>query len=162
MSKPAPPVVDIDLQLASTAPALPAAADFQRWARAALQGAQHGKASEITVRIVDEEEGRQLNRDYRERDYATNVLSFPSELPDFLLAELDVQPLGDLVICAAVVAREAAEQNKAVHAHWAHLTVHGVLHLLGFDHIEDSAAETMEALETRVLAGLGIADPYQD
>lgn len=150
----------IDLQLESTATGLPSEQDFQRWADAALLAAEHEGAAEITVRIVDEAEGRELNHEYRERDYATNVLSFPSELPDFLKDEMDVLPLGDLVICAPVVAREATEQGKALQDHWAHLTVHGVLHLLGFDHIEDEEAEDMEALETQVLAGLGIADPY--
>ncbi|MGH8492785.1 MAG: rRNA maturation RNase YbeY [Moraxellaceae bacterium] len=156
----------IDLQLESTASALPSEADFLRWADAALQAASHEGVAEITVRLVDEAEGRALNHEYRERDYATNVLSFPSELPDFLQEQLreqmEVLPLGDLVICAPVVAREASEQGKISQDHWAHLTVHGVLHLLGFDHIEDEEAETMEALEIRVLAGLGIADPYQE
>lgn len=156
----------IDLQLESTATDLPTEQDFQRWADAALLAAEHAGAVEITVRIVDEAEGRELNHEYRERDYATNVLSFPSELPAELLEELkdemEVLPLGDLVICAAVVAREATEQGKPLQDHWAHLTVHGVLHLLGFDHIEDEEAEAMEALETQILAGLGIADPYND
>ncbi len=156
----------IDLQLESRAGSLPSEQDFQRWADAALAGAEHEGAAEITVRIVDEAEGRELNREYRERDYATNVLSFPSELPAGLLAELkdemDVLPLGDLVICAPVVAREASEQGKALQDHWAHLTIHGVLHLLGFDHTEDEEAEDMEALETQVLAGLGIANPYAE
>lgn len=154
----------IDLQLESSAPGLPTEQDFQRWADAALLAAAHEGSAEITVRIVDEAEGRELNHEYRERDYATNVLSFPSELPAELLEalkeEMDVLPLGDLVICATVVAREATEQGKALQDHWAHLTVHGVLHLLGFDHIEDEEAEDMEALETEVLKGLGIADPY--
>lgn len=154
----------IDLQLESTAADLPTEQDFQRWADAALAAADHKGGAEITVRIVDEAEGRDLNHEYRERDYATNVLSFPSELPAELLEalrkEMDVLPLGDLVICAPVVAREATEQGKPLQDHWAHLTVHGVLHLLGFDHIEDEEAEDMEARETQVLAGLGIADPY--
>lgn len=152
----------IDLQLESSAAGLPSAQDFQRWADAALRAAEHEGAAEITVRIVDEAEGRELNHEYRERDYATNVLSFPSELPDFLKDEMEVLPLGDLVICAPVVAREATEQGKPLQDHWAHLTVHGVLHLLGFDHIEDEEAEDMEARETAILAGMGIANPYQD
>ncbi|MDQ8036084.1 MAG: rRNA maturation RNase YbeY [Pedobacter sp.] len=152
----------IDLQLESTATGLPSEQDFQRWADAALRAAEHEGAAEITVRIVDEAEGRELNHEYRERDYATNVLSFPSELPDFLKDEMDVLPLGDLVICAPVVAREATEQGKPLQDHWAHLTVHGVLHLLGFDHIEDEEAEDMEARETAILAGMGIANPYEE
>lgn len=151
----------IDLQRASEHAALPAEADFRRWATEALAEAGEARAVEITVRLVDEDEGRTLNREYRERDYATNVLSFPSELPDFLRAQLPVLPLGDLVICAPVVAREAAEQGKAAAAHWAHLTVHGVLHLLGHDHVDDDEAEAMEAMEVAVLARLGIDNPYE-
>ena len=113
-------------------------------------------ATELSIRIVDIAEGRALNRDYRGKDYATNVLSFPAELPPGVSLPL----IGDLAICAPVVAREAAEQGKDPRDHWAHMTVHGVLHLLGYDHIQDNEAEAMEALETRILAGLGIADPY--
>ena len=118
--------------------------------------ARRRKATELSIRIVDIAEGRALNRDYRGKDYATNVLSFPAELPPGVSLPL----IGDLAICAPVVAREAAEQGKDPRDHWAHMTVHGVLHLLGYDHIQDSEAEAMEALETRILAGLGIADPY--
>jgi probable rRNA maturation factor len=135
---------------------LPAAISFRQWVAAALRGANHRKAAELAIRLVDSDEGRALNRDYRGKDYATNVLSFPAELPP----ELKLPLLGDLAICAPVVVREAAEQGKRPRDHWAHLTVHGVLHLLGYDHIENRDAEAMEALETRILAGLGIADPY--
>ena len=135
---------------------IPAAASFPRWVDAALRGAKRRKATELSIRIVDTAEGRALNCDYRGKDYATNVLSFEAELPPGLKLPL----IGDLAICAPVVAREAAEQGKRERDHWAHLTVHGVLHLLGYDHIEDADAEVMEALETRVLADLGIADPY--
>ncbi|HZX71375.1 MAG TPA: rRNA maturation RNase YbeY [Rhodanobacter sp.] len=135
---------------------LPASASFRRWVEAALHGAKRRKPAELAIRIVDTEEGRALNRDYRGKDYATNVLSFPAEWPPGVRLPL----IGDLAICAPVVAREAAEQGKSVRDHWAHLTVHGVLHLLGHDHIEDPEAEAMEALETRILAGLGIANPY--
>jgi probable rRNA maturation factor len=135
---------------------VPAAASFRRWVEAALHGARRRKATELAIRIVDTDEGRTLNREYRGKDYATNVLSFPAELPPGLNLPL----IGDLAICAPVVAREAAEQGKRPLDHWAHMTVHGVLHLLGYDHIEDAEAEAMEALETRILAGLGIADPY--
>jgi probable rRNA maturation factor len=135
---------------------VPSPASFRRWVEAALKGARRRKATEVAIRIVDADEGQALNLQYRGRDYATNVLSFPADLPPGLNLPL----IGDLVICAPVVAREAAEQGKAPAAHWAHMTIHGTLHLLGYDHIEDAEAEAMEALETRVLAGLGIADPY--
>ena len=135
---------------------IPAAASFRRWVGAALRGARRRKSTELAIRIVDTDEGRALNRDYRGKDYATNVLSFPAELPSGVALPL----IGDLAICAPVVAREAAEQGKPLRDHWAHLTVHGVLHLLGHDHIEEAQAEAMEALETRILAGLGIPDPY--
>jgi probable rRNA maturation factor len=135
---------------------LPSPVSFRRWVEAALHGAKRRKPAELAIRIVDADEGRALNRDYRGKDYATNVLSFPAELPPGVALPL----IGDLAICAPVVLREAAEQGKLARDHWAHLTVHGVLHLLGYDHIEDSEAQAMEALETRILAGLGIADPY--
>ena len=135
---------------------IPAANSFRRWVRAALQGARRRKPVELSVRIVDVDEGRALNRDYRGKDYATNVLSFPAELPPGVLLPL----IGDLAICAPVVQREAAEQGKKPRDHWAHLTIHGVLHLLGYDHLDDAEAIAMEALETRILAGLGITDPY--
>ncbi len=135
---------------------LPAAASFRRWVEAALHGAKRRKPAELAIRIVDADEGRTLNRDYRGKDYATNVLSFPAEWPPGVALPL----IGDLAICAPVVLREAAEQHKLPRDHWAHLTIHGVLHLLGYDHTENTEAEAMEALETRILAGLGIADPY--
>lgn len=151
----------IDLQLAVPGPHLPREEDFTRWADAALAEAGRTGAVEITVRVVDADESQELNCDYRDKDKPTNVLSFPSEIPDFVLAELDSAPLGDLVICAPVMAAEAVEQGKAERDHWAHLTVHGVLHLLGFDHIEEAEAEAMEAMEVRALAALGIANPYE-
>jgi probable rRNA maturation factor len=135
---------------------LPSSASFRRWVEAALHGAKRRKPAELAIRIVDIDEGRALNRDYRGKDYATNVLSFPVELPPGATLPL----IGDLAICAPVVMREAAEQGKLPRDHWAHLTIHGVLHLLGYDHIDDRDAEAMEALEVRILAGLGIADPY--
>jgi probable rRNA maturation factor len=137
---------------------LPSAVSFRRWVEAALAGARRRKPAELAIRIVGTREGRALNRDYRGKDYATNVLSFPVELPPGVSLPL----IGDLAICAPVVAREAAEQGKPANHHWAHMTVHGVLHLLGYDHIEDTQAEAMEALETRILAKLGIPDPYVD
>ncbi|CAD2265740.1 Endoribonuclease YbeY [Stutzerimonas stutzeri] len=149
-------MIELDLQCASTG-AAPAAADLQRWCELALR--QRSGDSELTIRLVDEEEGRELNRTWRQKDYATNVLSFPADVPDEFL---DIPLLGDLVICVPVVEREAAEQGKALDAHWAHLVIHGCLHLLGYDHIEDAEAEEMEALERQLLAELGHPDPYAE
>lgn len=125
----------------------PASALIRRWALAALRG-----DAEVTVRLVGEAEGRRLNRDYRGKDYATNVLTFVYD---------ESEPLaGDLVLCVPVVAREAVEQGKPLEAHFAHLIVHGMLHLQGFDHEAPDEAEEMELLETRVLATLGYPNPY--
>ena len=135
---------------------LPAPVSFKRWVEAALSAARRRKPAELSIRIVDAREGRALNRQYRDRDYATNVLSFPVELPHGIASPL----LGDLAICAPVVAREAREQGKALRDHYAHLTVHGVLHLLGFDHQEEAEAARMEKLETAILGKLGVPDPY--
>lgn len=158
MSVPAPV---IDLQLAVDLPGLPAEADFVLWCATALQQAGCERPVEITVRLVDAEESRQLNHEYRDKDKPTNVLSFPSDLPDFLLEQMDVAPLGDLVICVPVMAAEAIEQGKTERDHWAHLTMHGTLHLLGYDHIEDADAGEMEALEIAALSRLGITNPYE-
>ena len=135
------------VQYASEAGDLPTAAQFRKWAKQALR-----TDAEIALRVVDETEGRQLNHDYRGKDYATNVLTFP-------LAE---EPLlmGDIVLCAPVVAREAEAQRKPLLAHYAHLTVHGVLHLQGYDHETDAEAEVMETLETEIITRMGYADPY--
>jgi probable rRNA maturation factor len=133
---------------------LPAAGTLRGYAEAALAGRRED--GELSVRIVDAEEGRALNRDYRDKDYATNVLSFPAELPPGVPLPI----LGDLVLCAPVIAREAEEQGKPLKHHYAHLLVHGVLHLLGHDHMDEAEAEAMEAMEREVLAGLGIPDPY--
>ncbi|MEK2609894.1 rRNA maturation RNase YbeY [Pseudomonas shirazensis] len=149
-------MLELDLQRATDA-ASPDDADFRRWCELALR--QRTAGSEMTIRLVDETEGRELNHTYRHKDYATNVLSFPADVPDELL---DIPLLGDLVICVAVVEREAAEQGKALEAHWAHLVIHGCLHLLGYDHIDDDEAEEMEALERTLLAELGHPDPYAD
>lgn len=148
--------VALDLQLASGASGLPGEAQLRRWAEAALRDER--PRTELTVRIVDDDESRALNRAYRGKDRPTNVLSFPFEAPPGVSLEL----LGDLVICAGVVAREAAEQGKPPEDHWAHMVVHGVLHLLGYDHEEPAEADRMEALEVRILADLGIADPYAE
>ena len=149
-------MIELDLQCASDN-ATPAAADLQRWCELALR--QRSGDSELTIRLVDEAEGRELNRTWRQKDYATNVLSFPADVPDEFL---DIPLLGDLVICVPVVEREATEQGKALDAHWAHLVIHGCLHLLGYDHIEDAEAEEMEALERQLLTELGHPDPYAE
>lgn len=154
------PSLELALGYALPRTGLPTRPQFRQWVLAALAGAGRRFDSEVAIRIVDAAEGQAMNLQYRHKDYATNVLSFPAEVPEGLPEDFDFPQLGDLVICAPVVAREAAEQGKALDDHYAHLTVHGVLHLLGFDHIEDDEAEEMEALERRILAGLGIADPY--
>lgn len=151
-----PPQVQVHVGYAVPRAGVPSATSFRRWVEAALRGAKRRKATELSIRLVDTDEGQSLNRDYRGKDYATNVLSFPVELPPGVKLPL----IGDLAICAPVVQREAVEQGKLARNHWAHMTIHGVLHLLGFDHVEDHGAEVMEALETHILAGLGIADPY--
>lgn len=135
---------------------VPSAMSFRHWVTAALVGAHRRKPAELSIRIVDAREGRALNRRYRGKDYATNVLSFPVELPRGVASPL----VGDLVICAPAVAREARGQHKSPRDHYAHLTVHGVLHLLGYDHQNQRDTDRMETLETGILAKLGIADPY--
>ncbi|QHJ10150.1 Endoribonuclease YbeY [Paraglaciecola mesophila] len=147
----------VDLQIASDALNLPKAEDFQRWLDAVLAYQQLSN-QEITVRIVDIKESQDLNYTYRGKDKPTNVLSFPFEAPPGLSLNL----LGDLVVCASVVATEAKEQNKALAHHWAHMIVHGALHLLGFDHITDDEAQQMEAIEVIILKQFSIDDPYQD
>ena len=145
------------LQNASTATGLPTRAQIKKWAEATLQSDVAN--AEITFRIVDGEEGQTLNRDYRGKDYATNVLTFTfdEDLPDIPGLPL----LGDIVLCAPVVAREAAEQGISLEAHYCHLAVHGVLHLQGYDHLEEDEAEAMEALEKQIVISLGYDDPYR-
>jgi probable rRNA maturation factor len=135
---------------------IPAPVSFKRWAAAAVEG--RIRRADLAIRIVDTKEACSLNRHYRGKDYATNVLSFPADLPP----EMNVPLLGDLVICAPVVAKEAAEQGKSLAAHYAHLTIHGVLHLLGLDHEDEREAEAMELIERELLADLGYADPYAE
>lgn len=146
----------LDFQLASSASGIPSEAQFQQWLDAAVTPFQDD--AEVTIRIVDEAESQQLNFDYREKDKPTNVLSFPFQQPPGI-EELPL--LGDLVICAQVVEREASEQNKPLAAHWAHMVVHGCLHLLGFDHITEDEAQEMEAEEIQILADLGFPNPYE-
>ncbi|MDQ6646234.1 MAG: rRNA maturation RNase YbeY [Pseudomonadota bacterium] len=157
--KPETPVgasITVHLGYAVPRSGLPSAVSFRRWVEAALRGAKRRKPAELSIRIVGLEESRRLNRDYRGKDYATNVLSFPVELPTGVVLPL----IGDLAICAPVVLQEATEQAKPARNHWAHMTIHGVLHLLGYDHLDNRDAEDMEALETRILAKLGIPNPY--
>lgn len=134
---------------------VPTARSFETWVRAALAGRRGGR-TQVNLVLLDSDAARELNLRYRKKDYATNVLSFPYEPAPREKSGL----LGDLVLCPSVVAREAAEQDKTPRDHYAHLTVHGVLHLIGYDHETARDAEKMEALERRILAGLGIADPY--
>lgn len=144
----------LDLQIACDDDTnLPSDEHFQRWANAALPDSSE---FEVTVRIVDEAESQTLNHDYRGKDKPTNVLSFPFDVPE----GIELPLLGDLVICRQVVEQEADEQQKPVLDHWAHMVVHGILHLRGYDHIKDDEAEEMEALETQILASLSIPDPY--
>jgi probable rRNA maturation factor len=143
------PSLRMDVQYASALNGLPEARQFKRWAKRTLR-----VDSEIALRIVDEEEGRMLNREYRGKDYATNVLTFP-------LAE-EPHLMGDIILCAPVVLREAAEQGKAAEAHFAHLTVHGVLHMHGYDHETEAEAQLMEMIETDIVTKLGYPDPYKE
>jgi len=147
--------VILDLQLACEhTTGLPEEAQFQRWLEAAVMPFQ--PESEVTIRLVDEAESHELNLTYRGKDKPTNVLSFPFEAPP----GIELPLLGDLIICRQVVEQEAAEQGKTVEAHWAHMGVHGTLHLLGYDHIEDEEAEEMEGIETEIMLALGYPDPY--
>lgn len=156
----------LDLQIAYAADSMPEASDFKQWIGSALRHLEYQKSrAEITVRVVDNAEIQSLNRDYRGIDKATNVLSFGfdgGDLPDELLAEYNDEHsyLGDVVIAPDVLAIEASEQHKILAHHWAHMTIHGVLHLLGFDHETDTEAAKMEALEVRILAECGVENPY--
>ena len=145
----------LDLQIAvKNEENLPSGQDFQKWLSDTIS--QFQPDAEVTIRLVDEKESHELNLEYRGKDKPTNVLSFPFEAPPGI--ELDL--LGDLVICKQVVEKEAQEQNKPLAAHWAHMVVHGALHLLGYDHIDDAEAEEMESLETDIMQSMGFDDPY--
>ena len=154
--------LDVSVGYALPRAGLPAAVSFRKWVAAALEG--RIREADLAVRLVDAREGRALNRHYRGKDYATNVLSFPADMAEGVKLPKGVKMplLGDLVLCAPVVAREAREQRKPLNEHYAHLTVHGALHLLGWNHEDAREADCMEALEREILAGLGIADPYGD
>ena len=145
----------VDIQTACSQP-VPAEEDIRRWIAAALDGRTTQEEVEVSVRLVDSEEMAQLNETYRGKTGATNVLSFPASLPE----ELAIPLLGDIVICAPVVRAEAARQGKTEKAHWAHMAVHGTLHLLGFDHVEEEEAAIMEALESTILSELNYSCPY--
>jgi probable rRNA maturation factor len=147
----------IDLQIAVAAEQIPDKQKFQLWANAAGKACGVGRR-ELTIRVTDEKESAELNESYRHKTGSTNVLSFPFEDPP----GVDTAILGDLVICAPVVEREAIEQGKVAEAHWAHMLVHGVLHLCGFDHQHQSEADEMEMLETGIITGLGYPPPYND
>ncbi|MBA2650752.1 MAG: rRNA maturation RNase YbeY [Tatlockia sp.] len=147
----------IDIQRASEEASLISDELLIKWAELTLL--DHQDTAELTLRLVDIKEMTELNNNYRDQNKPTNVLAFPSEIPDTI--ELDFPLLGDVIICPAVLAKESIEQGKTLEEHWAHIVIHGVLHLLGYDHIKDNDANLMQALETKLLAKLGFADPYQ-
>lgn len=151
---------ELEIQRATTLTGTPDDEQFHHWINAVPTELRH--ALQLSIRIVDEPEARRFNRDYRSKDYATNVLSFPADLPEGLPAEVRQSQLGDLLICAPVVIREARQRRRSEADHWAHLTIHGVLHLLGYDHENDAGAAIMESMETEILKTLGVPDPYLD
>ena len=151
----------VDVDRSDVSGDLPSDADINAWIGRALAAGRDasGRAVEVAVRIVAEDEMQALNSAYRGKDAPTKVLAFPAATVDGLPPDAP-QPLGDIVVCAAVVAREAVEQSKQAADHWAHLLVHGTLHLVGFDHVDAVEATAMESLERRILAAAGIGDPY--
>jgi len=146
---------EVDVQVACNEDDLPGPPQLRAWARAAV--GQQRVDAELTIRIVDEAEIERLNGNYRNKTGTTNVLSFPFDAPP----GVDLPLLGDIVICAPIVRREANEQSKSVTSHWAHMVVHGALHLLGFDHEQVDEAQAMEEMEARILADFGFDNPYQ-
>jgi probable rRNA maturation factor len=147
--------VDVQIAVASDEHKLPTAKQFKQWVAQALHGRRN--KGELTIRIVDANESTQLNETYRHKSGPTNVLSFPCEAA----VPMRVPLLGDLVICAAVVEREAQQQHKPLEAHWAHMVIHGTLHLLGFDHLTEAEAKEMEGMEVNLLQQMGYANPYE-
>jgi len=147
-------MLELELQLATDCESVPSREDFQRWTAPAVAQAD----AELVIRVVDRDESADLNSRYRGKAGATNVLSFPFTVPEGVVTEL----LGDLVLCAPLVEEEAAAQGKTMEAHWAHLTIHGVLHLQGYDHQSPDEAEIMEAKEVAILAQLGYPNPYEE
>lgn len=156
--------MNIDIQVASDSPTIPDDEEIASWVQCVLLDQHQADSSEISIRIVDEDEITELNQAYRNKSGPTNVLSFPFESPPGLPEETAALPalLGDIIICAPVVAREAIEQDKTGKSHWAHMVVHGTLHLLGFDHQSDQQAVEMESLEQQLLARLNYPNPYQE
>lgn len=150
----------VDVQIAVDDSTVPDAEFIALWVDRAVDAAERSGDAEVAVRIVDSAEMRQLNHDFREQDKSTNVLSFPAGEIAGLPA--DDLPLGDIVVCSSVVREEAQQQGKKLADHWAHMIIHGTLHLLGFDHIDDAEATEMESLETRILNVHGIASPYSE
>jgi len=151
-------MVNLEVQYTEQAEEPPSIDEFQSWANMALI---NEKEVQVSLRVVGEEESQSLNKEYRNKDKSTNVLSFPMEIPQALVDEIDMPViLGDLIICAPVVEQEARQQNKTSKAHWAHMVIHGMLHLQGYDHISDEQAEEMESLEIKLLQQLGIENPY--
>lgn len=148
--------IELELQIASTTSAIPSKNQFEQWVTTTLVNYPHD--TELTIRIVDEAESAQLNNAYRHKQGPTNVLSFPFSAPE----GIDLPLLGDIVICAPLIKKEAKEQAKSELAHWAHIVIHGTLHLLGYDHIEKQAAEEMESIEIEILQKLEFPNPYKD
>jgi probable rRNA maturation factor len=146
----------LDFQMVSESKQLPAQGLFKKWVDTVLQ--DESQNSEIVIRIVDEQEMIQFNVQYREKTGSTNILSFPFDPPEGVDSDL----LGDLLICAPVIEAEARQQNKQLEHHWAHMVVHGVLHLIGYNHIDELEAEEMEALEIKILRSIKIDDPYEE
>lgn len=146
----------IDLQKATNEQIPVSDENLKAWAELALDG--HKESAELTLRLVDAAEMTELNHHYRKQNKQTNVLAFPAMIPDNI--DLDFPLLGDVIICPSVLASESLEQGKAPEAHWAHIVIHGVLHLLGYDHIKESDAEIMQELEIKLLAKSGFANPY--
>ena len=146
----------VDIQIESQSKQLPSTDQFQVWVDTVLTHADED--SEVVIRIVDEAEMIQFNQQYRQKEGTTNILSFPFDAPD----EVESSLLGDLLVCAPVIEKEALLQNKKLAHHWSHMIIHGVLHLLGYDHINDDEAQEMEALEIKMLSTIDIANPYQE
>jgi len=151
--------MDINLDVQREVDALPKDEDLLKWLNETLTFEQHSDA-ELTIRFVDKKESADLNEQYRHKTGATNILSFPFEAPPELEVELNL--LGDLIICTEVVQQQAQEQKKQELAHWAHMVVHGTLHLLGYDHLTDTEANIMEEKEIHILSQLGYPDPYRE
>ena len=151
--------VELDIQQASHAKNLPSDQQLYIWADQALSSfSKPEKPFELTIRLVDLDESQQLNNQYRNKNKPTNVLSFPFEIPE----GVDINLLGDIIICCDIVTKEANEQQKDLMSHWAHMVIHGCLHLLGYDHIEDNDAVEMESIEIDMLEKLGINNPYTE